>query len=46
MHRGDERKELAASVLLMAMAALRPTGGRLLRFTTNWYEFSLRPLCI
>ena len=21
---------------------LRPTGGRLLRFTTNWYGFSLR----
>ena len=25
---------------------LRPTGGRLLRFTTNWYEFSLRRLHI
>ena len=24
--------------------SLRPTGGRLLRFTTNWYEFSLRRL--
>ena len=22
-----------------------PTGGRLLRFTTSWYEFSLRRLC-
>jgi len=24
--------------------SLRPTGGRLLRFTTDWYEFSLRRL--
>jgi hypothetical protein len=24
--------------------SLRPTGGRLLRFTTDWYEFSLRQL--
>ncbi len=25
--------------------SLGPTGGRLLRFTTNWYEFCLRQLC-
>ena len=33
-----------AAVMRRRNRSLQPTGGRLLRFTTDWYEFSLRRL--
>ena len=42
--RGREIQPLNAAVHQGRNRSLPPTGGRLLRFTTDWHEFSLRQL--